>query len=117
MCRFVQGRNPSEYSKMVEYIHRIKSSAAAVKSDSSRREVTISIEVEKTKPELTSLIPLADVVRTIWTLSEQPLLACSPFHACSYCLQLFVSKEFARFQGYSTMQEAVVGLRNKTKQE
>ena len=32
-------------------------------------------------------------------------------------LQLFVSKEFARFQGYSTMQEAVVGLRSKTKQE
>ena len=52
----MQGRNPSEYSKMVEHIRRIKKAAA--------NSVTVSIEVEKTKPELASLIPLADVVRT-----------------------------------------------------
>ena len=31
-------------------------------------------------------------------------------------MQLFVSKEFARFQGYASMHDAVIGLRTQTKQ-
>lgn len=31
-------------------------------------------------------------------------------------MQLFVSKEFARYQGYASMQDAVIGLRTQTKQ-
>ena len=45
---------------MVEHIH--KSREAAATSGPNKHVVTVSIEVEKTKPELTTLIPLADVV-------------------------------------------------------
>ena len=60
----LQGRNPSECSKMVEHIHKSREAAAAAAGDPNRHVVTVSIEVEKTKPELRALIPLADVVST-----------------------------------------------------
>lgn len=41
---------------MVEHILKIREAA------SDRRDVTVSIEVEKKKPELVALLPLADVV-------------------------------------------------------
>lgn len=51
---------------MVEYIHKAREAAAATAAhgDPNKHVVMVSIEVEKTKPELTSLLPLADVVST-----------------------------------------------------
>ena len=52
---------------MVEHINKTSNEAAAAASattggEPNRHVVTVSIEVEKTKPELRALIPLADVV-------------------------------------------------------
>ena len=47
--------------------------------------ITTSVEIEKAKPELEALIPLADVV--------------------------FVSKDFAAFKGYSNMAETLEGMK------
>lgn len=52
---------------MVEHIHksnrtRETAAAAPTAGDPNRHVVTVSIEIEKTKPELRLLIPLADVV-------------------------------------------------------
>ena len=55
---------------MVEHIHKTRGTVAAVTQTAVgsgatvRHIVTVSIEVEKTKPELRALIPLADVVST-----------------------------------------------------
>lgn len=52
---------------------------------------TISIELEKVKPELAQLIGLADV--------------------------LFVSKEYAGYHGYKSAKEACLKFREKTKEK
>ena len=72
-----QARNPGEYSKMVEHIHHTtretaaatQTAAGASTSATDRHLVTVSIEIEETKPELRALIPLADVVSTSVQLS------------------------------------------------
>ena len=51
----------------------------------------ISIELEKTKPQLAQLISLADV--------------------------LFVSKEYASYHGYTSAEEACLKFRDKTKEK
>ena len=51
---------------MVEHIQKLREVAAVTDDDNpnypDRHSITVSIEVEKTKPELAKLIPLADVV-------------------------------------------------------
>ena len=55
---------------MVEHIHKTSGTVAAATQTAvgsgamDRYVITVSIEVEKTKPELRALIPLADVVST-----------------------------------------------------
>ena len=55
---------------MVEHIHKTSGIVAAATQTAvgsgamDRHVITVSIEVEKTKPELRALIPLADVVST-----------------------------------------------------
>ena len=77
-CLKSQARNPGEYSKMVEHIHHTtretvaattQTAAGASTSATDRHLVTVSIEIEETKPELRALIPLADVVSTSVQLS------------------------------------------------
>ena len=76
-CLKFQARNPGEYSKMVEHIHKTRETVAATTqtaagastSATDRHLVTVSIEIEEIKPELRALIPLADVVSTSVQLS------------------------------------------------
>lgn len=76
-----QGRNVTNVAKMITHVREYNQNA------SDRGSVTISVEIEKAKPELASLIPLADVV--------------------------FVSKDYALFQGYSNMKETIEKVRNQ----
>ncbi|XP_042234571.1 ketohexokinase-like isoform X2 [Homarus americanus] len=70
-----EGRNVSNVTKMIERIRQYN------RSHQDCGCITISVEIEKAKPELESLIPLPDV--------------------------LFVSKDYAMFKGYSSMAETV----------
>lgn len=50
-CCVVKGRNPTDYSKMMDYINAFTGWSP-----------TVSVELEKTRPELLALALLADVV-------------------------------------------------------
>ena len=71
-----QGRNPHEYSKMVnqvvayrkqlqiQHTGRDGGGSPELSAGNLRRVgLGVSVEMEKTKPELAALMPLADVVR------------------------------------------------------
>lgn len=88
--------DPSQYSWIhfesrnpAEYCKMVEYVSAC--KQSSGWPLTVSVEAEKPRAEVAALLPLADV--------------------------LFVSKDYARYRGYSTMQEAVIGLRAHTKRE
>lgn len=57
LCFYFQGRNPVESSQMIAHIREHNKLC-------SSNPITISIEVEKTRPELMNFISMADVVCT-----------------------------------------------------
>ena len=52
-----KGRNTDEVLKMIELIDEYKSTAQC------KEMITVSVELEKCRPELMSILPKADVVR------------------------------------------------------
>jgi ketohexokinase len=52
-----EGRNAAEVSKMIEIIEEYKSTLQC------KEMITVSVELEKCRPELMTLLPKADVVR------------------------------------------------------
>ena len=79
LSKLCQGRsfNVENITKMVEIVRE------------SCPRLKVSIEVEKPRPVLTRLIPLADLT--------------------------FISREFAEFSGYSSMEESVKGFSKSAK--
>ena len=101
-------------------------------SAAGRGRLGISVEVEKTRPDLAALVPLADVVGVSdYTWSVFLFLYNTHTHkTCTHTqlkaqsmgislfdMQLLVSKEYAQYQGYHSMEEAVIQFRSKTKKE
>lgn len=70
-----EGRNVSNVCNMIRHVRAFN------QKHPERKPVTISVEIEKAKPELEALIPLPDV--------------------------LFVAKDYAKFKGYSNMDETI----------
>lgn len=79
-----EGRQPDQYKLMLEHTVAYNASQAG-----SSSRVKVSVELEKTRPSISELLPFADVV--------------------------MVSKDYAIFCGYQSAQEAVIGLRAKVK--
>ena len=75
-----QGRNVDEVERMIAHIRQFNATMATP-------SITISVELEKKKPELIKLLPLADVV--------------------------FVSKEFAGYHGYDSPELACQEMKKK----
>ena len=82
----LQGRNSTEVVKMIATIRAYNSQA----QQGGRPEITISVELEKTRPELTAFYCLPDV--------------------------LFVSKEYSIHLGCHTAEEAVVRMKEMAKE-
>ncbi|XP_042892524.1 ketohexokinase-like isoform X2 [Penaeus japonicus] len=78
-----EGRNVSNVVGMIEVVRKHNGSHKDVKP------VIISVELEKSKPELSSLIPKADVI--------------------------FVSKDYAQFQGYTDMAQTIDKIHSETR--
>lgn len=68
---------------MIEVVRKHNESHKDVKP------IIISVELEKSKPELSSLIPKADVI--------------------------FVSKDYAQFQGYTDMAQTIDKIHSETR--
>ncbi|XP_065844649.1 ketohexokinase-like [Oscarella lobularis] len=79
-----EGRNASHVSKMIHAIRQYNNNSSQESS-----KITISVEIEKTKPEIQSLLPEGDVV--------------------------FISKDFSRHHGCQTASEALRHFASKTR--
>nr|XP_015201649.1 PREDICTED: ketohexokinase isoform X12 [Lepisosteus oculatus] len=78
-----EGRNPGEQVKMIKHVEEYNSSVMA------EEQITISVEIEKTREELYQLFQYGDVV--------------------------FVSKDVARHFGYNSAAEALRGFYSQVK--
>ncbi|XP_069988095.1 ketohexokinase isoform X2 [Penaeus vannamei] len=78
-----EGRNVSNVVGMIEVVRKHNENHRDVKP------IIISVELEKAKPELSSLIPKADII--------------------------FVSKDYAQFQGYTDMAETIDKIHIETR--
>lgn len=80
-----EGRNVSNVSEMMKYIHKHNEDQDKLQG----LTVRVSVEIEKAKPELECLIPLADVV--------------------------FVAKDYAQYKGYTDMKDTIENVNKITK--
>ena len=60
---FLQGRHVPEYARMIQHVAAYNDSLKSVDSGGKTRgPLRVSVELEKKRPALTELVPLADVV-------------------------------------------------------
>lgn len=89
ICLLLQGRNVPEVLLMMQHIENYNKSLVQKQSESIDDSnkifpITISVELEKVKPELLDLLPYADIA--------------------------FVSKDFAKSRGYINMSETLKSI-------
>ena len=60
---FLQGRHVPEYARMIQHVAAYNDSLKAVDNGGkTKRPLRVSVELEKKRPALAELVPLADVV-------------------------------------------------------
>ncbi|CAL4149398.1 unnamed protein product [Meganyctiphanes norvegica] len=82
---YYYGRNVANVSEMMKYVNRHNEEQVKLEEITVR----VSVEIEKAKPELECLIPLADVV--------------------------FVAKDYAQYKGYTDMKDTIENIRKNAK--
>ena len=88
-----------------------------VKGGGGRGCPGVSVELEKGSKKRALLAPLADVVRgTYGCIYNRSALVCAHVCVC-VCMQLLLSKEYAQYRGYHTMEQAAVDFRASARTE
>ena len=126
-----QGRCPEQYSKMIQQVvaYNEGKAEASEEGGGGRTPLRVSVELEKPyRPELAQLAPLADVVSHSSSSSfssssfspppsPPPPPPTPPLPPPPPPLQLLLSKEYAQYRGYRTMEETVVRFRDSAKRK